>query len=97
MGKIKNSGEKKYILTQREFDYLRILNTSLSFHTLKDKIISGFLYYVCNQRLGYGENTNLQFEIDLEDDKRELKLKEIPTETIVQALEQERPHPKPQQ
>lgn len=84
MGKIKSKDkdEKTYILSEREFNYLKILNLALMYSTLKDKAISGYLYYVCNQRFGYAENVNLVFEIDLDSDKRELKVKEIPQDII---------------
>ncbi len=61
MGKLKQ--QKKYILTEREINYLKILNYALITSTLKDKTISGFLYYVCNQRFGFNEDVNLMFEI----------------------------------
>lgn len=90
MGKIKdnNKSGKTHILTEREVNYLRILNAALNFNTWKDKIISGFLYYVCTNRFGYTEDQNLIFEIDLESDKNELKVKEIPTAAIAEATKQ---------
>lgn len=89
MGKIKAKKDdiKTYTLSEREFNYLKILNIALQYSTLKDKLISGFLYYICNNRFAYGEDVNLVFEIDLDDDKRELKVKEISNETIEQATQ----------
>lgn len=92
VGKIKKSN-KTYTLSEREFNYLKILNLALQFSTLKDKAISGFLYYVCNSRFGFKEDQNLIFEIDLEDDKKQLHVKEIPTEAIEQELANHRPKP----
>jgi len=90
MGKAKKGNvESKYILTEREFNYLKILNVSLQYNVFKDKAISGFLYYICNSRFGYKEDQNLVFEIDLDDDKKELTIKEIPTEEIQKAIVQE--------
>ena len=88
MGKIKHSEKngKTHVLTEREFNYLKILNASLQFNTWKDKIISGFLYYVCTNRFGYKEDQNLIFEIDLDSDKAELKVKDIPPEAIAEAM-----------
>lgn len=90
MGKIKHASKngKIHVLTEREVGYLKILNAALSFNTWKDKIISGFLYYVCTNRFGYAEDENLIFEIDLDSDKNELKVKTIPTEEIKKALDQ---------
>ncbi len=85
LGKLKQ--QKKYILTEREINYLKILNYALITSTLKDKTISGFLYYVCNQRFGFNEDVNLMFEIDL-DNSNELKVREIPTEVIERQLKQ---------
>lgn len=86
MGKIKaaNKDYKSFVLTEREFNYLQILNNGLTFHTWKDKIMSGFLYYVCTNRLGYKETANLIFELDFEDDKHELKIRDVPPEAIEQ-------------
>ena len=82
MGKIKNSENGKHKLTEREFNYLKLLNSALTFHTLKDRLISGYLYYICNSRFGYGENINLLFEIDLDSDEMELIVKEVPNEDL---------------
>lgn len=96
MGKLKKQEDdiKTYTLTEREYDYLKVLNLATQFSTLRDKIISGFLYYVCNSRFGYSEEVNLVFEIDLEDDKREMKVREIPTEVIEKAMATEQELPK---
>lgn len=87
MGKAKQSKDKAYTLTEREINYLKILNLALMYSTLKDKAISGFLYYICTSRLGFNENQNLIFEIDLDDEKRQLKVKPVPTEAIEQGLQ----------
>lgn len=93
MGKIKksNQNEQAHALTEREVNYLRILNTSLQFNTWKDKIISGFLYYVCTNRFGYTEEQSLVFEIDLDSDKNELLVKTIPAGAIKEALDKQQP------
>ena len=87
MGKIKDA-EKKHILTEREFNYLGLLNSALGLHTLKDRIISGFLYYVCTTKFGYAEDVNLLFEIDLDADTRELKVREIPNKDLTDRTSQ---------
>lgn len=79
MARIKDKSEDSHKLTEREFNYLKILNLALSYNILKDKAISGFLYYVCNARFGYKEDDNLIFEIDLEDEAMELKVRKVPT------------------
>jgi len=88
MGSIKKTKDdvKTFELTVREFDYLNILNLSLSYSIFKDKVISGFLYYVCTTKHGYSEDVNLQFEVDLEDKKRILKVKTIPQEAVDKAI-----------
>lgn len=95
MGKIKQqkSEEKKYTLSEREFNYLKILNIALQYNTLKDKLISGFLYYVCNNRFGYSKDVNLVFEVDLEDEKRQLSIKELPNDIIEQAVQNQPQNP----
>lgn len=86
MGKIKNN-DNTHILSEREFDYLKILNLAMHYNVLKDKVLSGYLYYVCTTRFGYAEDTNLQFEIDLDQDTRELKVHELPKEAVEAAIE----------
>lgn len=89
MGKIKNSQKngKTHILSEREMNYLRILNSALSFNTYKDKIISGFCYYVCTNKFGYAEDENLIFEIDLDNEKNELKVRTVPPEVLQEVLD----------
>jgi len=82
MGKIKNADKGTHKLTEREFNYLNLLNSALTFHTLKDRIISGYLYYVCTTKFGYDENVNLLFEIDLDSDTMELKVQEVSNENL---------------
>lgn len=89
MGKIKHSEShgKTHQLTEREVNYLKVLNAALQFNTWKDKIISGFLYYVCTTRFGYREDESLIFEIDLATDDNELLVKTIPIGEIKKALD----------
>jgi hypothetical protein len=88
MGRAKQSkGFKTYTLTEKEVNYLKLLNLVLQYNVYKDKVFSGFLYEVCNLRFGYPEDVNLIFEIDLEDEKNELKLTEVPTEEIQKAID----------
>jgi hypothetical protein len=90
MGKAKQQQEEVQVhtLKKQEFDYLKILNTALTYNVLKDKIISGFLYTLCNNRFGYPDDMNLQFELDLEDDKMELKVRQIPQDLVEKAIAQ---------
>lgn len=84
MGKLKDKAvEDKHELTEREFNLLQILNLALQFSTLKDKAISGVLYTICNSRLGYPEAVNLVFEVDLDDEKRIMKVTEVSTEDLI--------------
>jgi hypothetical protein len=87
LGKAKQGKVKTYTLTEREVNYLKILNLALQYSVLKDKIFSGFLYEVCSLRFGYSEDVNLIFEIDLESEDYELKVTEVPTEEIKKAID----------
>lgn len=83
MAKIKrSSADNAHQLTEREFNYIKILNLALQYSVLKDKAISGFLYYICHSRFGYRDDDNLIFEIDLENDAMELKVKKVPIEDL---------------
>jgi len=85
MGKVKKTADNTHVLTEREFNYLKLLHSALTFHTLSDRIISGYLYYVCTSRFGYADDINLLFEIDLDLDTRELKVQEVKNEDIEKA------------
>jgi hypothetical protein len=85
MGKLKdeataniNEDVQQHKLTEGEANYLRLLNLSLQYHMLGQKIMSGFLYYVCRQRLGYAEGVNLQFEFDFDRPDNMLIVKMLP-------------------
>jgi hypothetical protein len=80
MGKAKQNEAKTYELTEHEWSYIKILSTTLVYHVLRDKIISGFLYHIAHSRLNYSAELNLQFEIDLDGEKQEIKITEIPAE-----------------
>lgn len=91
MGKAKTTGSsepvKKYEvqeheLTEQEYNMLKVMNVALQYNTAGQKLISGFIYYVCNSRLGYGDDVNLQFEIDFDKDDRILKVSELPKEDV---------------
>lgn len=73
-----NEDIKQHELSEPEFDYLKLLNTALQFHTWQSRIQSGFLYYVATTRLGYTPNTNLMFQIDLSKEDRMLMVKVLP-------------------
>lgn len=91
MGKIKQATDdtKSYVLTPREFDFLKILSYALDTSIFKDKVISGFTYYLCNTRFGYAENVSLTFEIDLADESRTLKVRDVTDEPLPPAPPQE--------
>lgn len=77
---LKNNNEdiQQHQLTPAESNYLRLLNLSLQYHTLGQKIMSGFLYYICTQRLGYQEGVNLQFEFDFDAPDNKLTVRLLP-------------------
>lgn len=62
-------------LTEEEFGYLVGLNFSRN-NIINEfaRVMSGFLYYVSTFRLGYDGKTDLKFEVDFDNDKRELKV-----------------------
>lgn len=85
MGKLKdeatanvNEDVQQHQLTESEANYLRLLNLALQYHTMGQKIMSGFLYIVCTQRLGYKEGVNLQFEFNFEATDNMLTVKLLP-------------------
>ena len=87
MARIKDSKEKTHKLNERQFNLLRIMNVALNYNELKNKVISGFLYEVAINDLGYAEGADLGFEIDLDKEDRELIIRIVPTEAIQQALD----------
>jgi hypothetical protein len=95
MGTLKNEAIKnetediaQHKLTDPEMNYLRLLNIALQFHTMGQKILSGFLYYVCTTRLGYKDGVNLQFELDFDKQDNMLTVKLLPetaTDEVINA------------
>lgn len=73
-----NEDVQTHTLTEPEWAYLRLLNMALQFHTLGQRILSGFLYYIATTRLGYKEGSNLQFETDVNTDDRKVTIKLLP-------------------
>lgn len=85
MGKLKNEAMKnesedlqQHKLLDSEANYLRLLNLALQYHTLGQKIMSGFLYYVSTTRLGYKDGSSLQFEFDFDGQDNMLAVKLLP-------------------
>lgn len=83
MGNLKNEALQNedvtvHELNDSEMNYLKLLNMALQFHTLGQKILSGYIYYVAVTRLGYKEGSNLQFEIDLNSDDNKVTVKLLP-------------------
>ena len=77
----KDDNEKKFKLTPYEFSFLKDMNTVLTFHTLRSNLISNFLTYVAQTRLGYStirEGYALQYEVDLQKDDHTLIVREVP-------------------
>lgn len=89
MGKLKEEATKtntediqQFKLTDSEVNYLRLLNLALQFHTMGQKIMSGFLYYVATTRLEYKDGVNLQFEFDFEKPDNMLTVKLLPDNIV---------------
>ena len=85
-------GIKTHTLVEREVNYLKIIRLVTQYFDpeIKNKLFSGFLYEICIARLGYDESVNLGFEIDLDDDKNELKVTEVPDDIAKKAIERNR-------
>lgn len=87
MGKLKDSITKKpagdtYTLTVFEFSYLKDLNEALRSSVYHKRLMSGLLTYIAKTRLGFSdpqEGYNLQFEVDLAGDTRELTVRVMKT------------------
>lgn len=77
---LKNANEdiQQHKLNDPEANYLRLLNIALQYHTMGQKIMSGFLYYVCTTRLGYKDGVNLQFEFNFENQDNVLTVRLLP-------------------
>jgi hypothetical protein len=82
MGNLKNQALRKdtedivvHELTDQEYNYIKMLNLTLQYHTFSTKLMTGFLYYVCTTRLGYKNGVDLQFELDFAKDDKQLTVK----------------------
>lgn len=69
-------------LNEDEAAHLRLLNLGLQFHTLAQKIMSGYLYYVCTNRLGYEKGVNLSFRFDFSQDNNMLEVTLLPASLV---------------
>lgn len=74
---------QQHKLNADEAGYLTLLNIALQYHTLGQKIMTGFLYYVCTHRLGYKDGVNLQFKYDFNSEDHMLEVTLLP-ETLTQ-------------
>ena len=67
--------EKRYIISQQEFNFLNSMDTiGYSFNHYMNQLKGEFTKMIAF-RLGYGAETDLEFSIDLKDPKRELTIK----------------------
>ena len=82
----KKSNVQQHELVSSEVQYLRLLNLSLQYHTLGQRIMSGFLYYVCINRLGYEDGQNLKFEFDFQKEDGILSVETLPADFGKEAL-----------
>lgn len=96
MGQLKDEAMKgqtediqEHQLLDSEMNYIRLLNMSLQYHTMGQKIVSGFVYYVATTRLGYADGSNLMFEIDFDNPKNVLLIKLMPADITNAQVEEE--------
>lgn len=81
MGKAKAAAKtntQTHELSESEYNMLKLMNVALQYNVAGQKIISGFIYYVCNSRFGYEDGVNLQFEIDFDKDDKQLLVTTLP-------------------
>lgn len=77
-----NNDGQKHELTDQEFQYLKAMNDARQrIYGEQGQTISAFLYYVAGSRLGYADSKELQFEMDFDDPKHELKITPINLES----------------
>jgi hypothetical protein len=76
-----NEDVQEHQLTDGEANFLRLLNLALAYHTMGQKIMSGFLYIICTERLGYQDGVNLQFKFDFDKQDNKLEVTLLP-ETV---------------
>jgi hypothetical protein len=89
MGKLRDEALSKqtedtqsHELTSQEMNYLKLLNMTLQFHTHAQKLVSGYLYYICTGRLGYENGVDLRFELDFDKDDNMLTVTVLPPAPI---------------
>lgn len=89
MGKLKeeaaanvNEDVQQHKLTDVEANYLRLLNIVLQYDTRSGKIMSGYLYQIAVNRLGYKTGVNLQFEFNFDDPANMLIIKIVPASEL---------------
>ena len=96
MGKIKEQAKKtpeadSFYLTQQEFDRLNRSNQLKNAIIMAlNKTISEDLHDIAVDRLSYGKDDMLQFEVDFDNDKRELKVTKL-QDNLYSPTEQELP------
>lgn len=100
MGKLKQAQLKKEeenepdmsaTILDSEFKYL--MSTNFMINQISDllrQIMSGYLYNIATSRLGYEGDKNLRFELDFEDENKQLKIWEA-DESLYSPIELESP------
>jgi len=82
MGSIRNTSDNKeqtHELTEDEFNYvLNVNQAKANIVGEYNRVISAFLKYIASARLGYAPDQDLQFELDFNNTKRQLKVTKIP-------------------
>lgn len=86
MARIKDKDFKDFTLTEAEFEYIKAAHVARNrVYEEQGRVLSSFLYYVAGSRLGYKTGQNLEFQVDFEDNKRTLKIKELPADPLAQS------------
>ena len=75
---------KEYQLEEAEFNYLMNINDAKNNNAQEyNRVMSAFLHYIASSRLGYAASTDLQFELDFADEKRNIKVTVLEPETAI--------------
>jgi hypothetical protein len=68
---------KSFNLTNEEFEYVKAMNNARqNIYEEQGRTTAAFLYYLAGTKFGYTAGQELQFELDFDNPKHELKITE---------------------